>query len=270
MANANLQQDAANLFGAIKNQEIFHAQVSRLGMTEEDKPYMIVRIPAENGLKGGYSGIIYASEADAELERQTLVPMMGRVIPFVVTDIDMEKDRVVCSRKLAQEKLKAEMMPDFMAKKVYEGTIINIVNYGAYVEVNGVSGLLKTGDFSVDRSEIAGVHKIGDKINVIFKELTPGGRINWEAETKYHRPDPIEYDFEANTVVLGTVVNIQNFNSGTGVFVRIADGLDALCTVPQDREVEIGTQVSIKISVIDPPQVEGAPPRVRGKIVRVL
>lgn len=268
--NPNLAKDAASLLTLIKNRTVFTGQVSRLGKEENGEAYMVVKIPAENGLAGGYTGIIRESEADGELKRKTLVPMMGRMIAFIITEVDMEKGRVICSRSAAQEELKSSMLQDLQNKIVFEGTVINVVEYGAYVEVNYVTGLMKTNDFSVDRSEVAGVLSIGDKIRVRCKEITPAGRINWEAETKYHRPDPIQYDFEPNTVVLGTVVGIANFGPNTGVFVRIDDGLDALCTLPQDREVEKGTPVSIKISSITENPEEGAPPRVRGKIVRVL
>ena len=268
--NANLAKDAATLLTLIKNKTVFTGQVSRLGMDENNEPFMVVKIPAANGLAGGYTGVIKKAEADGELQRATLVPMMGRQIAFVITEVDVEKNRVICSRRQAQEALKASMLQDLQNKTVFEGTVVNVVEYGAYIEVNYVTGLMKTNDFSVDRSEVAGVLSIGDKIRVFCKEVTAAGRINWEAETKYHRPDPIEYDFEPNTVVLGTVVNISNFGPSTGVFVRIDDGLDALCTLPQDREVEKGTPVSVKISSVTPNPIEGAPPKVRGKIVRVL
>lgn len=268
--NKNLNKDMERLNAVISDETIFSAEVCRLGHTESGADYMMVTVPATAGLSGGYTGIIHADEADGEIERQTLVPLMGRVVPFTIIGIDTDKGQVICSRRKAQEIIKLKMFQDLIDRKVFEGRIINFTRYGAYVEVNGISGLLKNSDFSTDHSEVSERYAVGDAVTVRCKEIGQTGKISWETLEKFTRSEPLEYDFEVDTVVLGTVVNIRVFERGVGVFVRIGKGLDALCPMPQDREVELETRVSVKISSIEPGATPTAAPRVRGKIVRIL
>lgn len=86
---------------------------------------------------------------------------------------------------------------------------------------------------------------------------------------KQHRTEPLAFDFEPDTIVLGNVVRIANFGQSTGVFVNLQLGIDALCPMPRDLEIEENSRVSIKIESVTPGKRPTDPPRIRGRIIRV-
>lgn len=105
----------------------------------------------------------------------------------------------------------------------------------------------------------------GDKVEVRCKEISnPDGYIFWEAVNKQHRSRPLDYDYEPDTIVLGTVVRVADFGRSTGVFVNLQLGIDALCPMPRDLEIEENSRVSIKIESVSPGKRPTDPPRIRG------
>ena len=111
---------------------------------------------------------------------------------------------------------------------------------------------------------------MGDKVEVRCKEISnPDGYIFWEAVNKQHRSRPLDYDYEPDTIVLGTVVRVADFGRSTGVFVNLQLGIDALCPMPRDLEIEENSRVSIKIESVSPGKRPTDPPRIRGRIIRV-
>ena len=195
--------------------------------------------------------------------------LMGRRIPFVVTAAEPDRERLIGSRKKAQTALKLVMMQDLANGRIYEGTVTGFSRFGAYIEVNGVTGHLRNSDFSSDHSDVREYLSVGDSIEVKCKELSQEGYIYWEVMSKVHRTKPIEHDFEPDTVVLGRVVRIKDFERGVGVFVNLATGIDALCSLPREIEVEEGARVSVKIESVTPGKRPTDTPRIRGRIAKV-
>ena len=265
----NIQKDKGALLELKEKEEILWGEVVRVGHTPEKRAYMIVKTDTKNCAKN-YPCIIYREDADAEFKRGSLVYLLGHRIPYVIIKVDEEKLRIEGSRKMAQEKSKVEMPQDLANGKEFTGTILNFVSFGAYVEVNGVVGLLKNTDYSIDFSEVSESKKEGDTVPVKCKEITNEGKIFWVATVKQHRLVPIDYDFEPGTAVVGTIQDIRAFHDGVGVFVRIAPGLDALCFAPDDLEIEIGVKVSIRIQSVEAAKEQYLPPRVKGRILRVI
>lgn len=265
----NIVKDKDILLELKEKEEILWGEVVRVGQTPEKRAYMLLNTDAKNCAKN-YPCIIYREEADAEFKRGSLVYLLGHKIPYVIIKVDEEKARLEGSRKIAQEKSKLAMLQDLATGKEFTGRILNFVAFGAYVEVNGVVGLLKNTDYSIDFSEVSESKKEGDTVQVKCKEVTNEGKIFWIAPVKQHRRVPIDYDFEPGTAVVGTIQDIRAFHDGVGVFVRIAPGLDALCFAPNDLEIEIGVKVSIRIQSVDGAKEKYMPPRVKGRILRVI
>jgi small subunit ribosomal protein S1 len=183
-------------------------------------------------------------------------------VSFVVKEIDRDAGVVICSRKEAQAILKEKIIERLKEGEVFSAKVINILNYGAYVEIDGVTGLLKNVDFAEDYTTIGEVLKIGDTVNVKLKKISANGKLNFEAVEKYKSPTIMNFDmFERDQVVLGVVRNVKPW----GVYVCIAPGLDALAPIPGTGEIEEGMKVSFRIT-----QVRKEEKRVRGKIVRIL
>lgn len=248
---------------AIAAETIFWGMVTRIGHMPDKTPYMEVPI-SELGLVG----TITMDEVDAEIERKSLVSLLGRNIPFMIIRVD--GDKVYCSRGKAQMKIKADMAADLANKTVLTGEVVRTAPYGVYIEVCGISGLLKNSDYINIAVPVSDFLSEGDTVKVVCKALSPNGKIQWEPAVK-PKTENITYDVEEDTCVTGKVVNLRPFESGgVGVFVRIGKGLDALCLLPPDMEVNPDDQVSLKIVSVTPSADPSAPPRVKGKLLRII
>lgn len=209
-----------------------------------------------------YRVLIPEEEMDLYVEWKNFVRFIGLDVLFVISRIDKDKKIVYCSRKKAQEKICPTVLKELEAGKSKVATITGILPYGAYVEIDGLYSILKNSDFSDFHVPIHKVLKVGDKIEVKLKEFNENGKFNVEAVKKYQIPNPPKVsDFQKDQVVLGEVSSVKPW----GAYVSIAPGLDALCPVPENDDIEIGTKVSFKISVADPDAN-----KLRGKILRVI
>lgn len=214
--------------------------------------------------------VIMAEDAGPD-HSGSLLRYVGRTVPFVLTRMD--GDIVYGSRALALDALKASMLQALSDGKPFTGTIVKLTAYGAYVEVNGVPGLLRNTNATADHSEIGEHLKEGDQVSVVCRDIDAQGRINWKLHgSLLRRSEPIELDFAEDTVIVGDISGITSFrnSAGVGVFVRVAKGVDALCAMPE-FEVVRGQQVAVRILRILPDvnDPNGAP-KVRGKILRLV
>lgn len=252
-----------------KNETILWGDITKLGR-KGSEDYMEGSIPKSAGLSEPVQVIIMDSEADTDESHGSLVRFLARSVPFVVVRVD--EDIVYGSRRLAQEAIKASMLQQLNDGVEFTGQIVGMAPYGAYVEVNGVSGLLRNNDATSDHSELREYHKVGDTVRVVCRSLDTAGRINWTTKEKLHRKAPVELPFEVDTVVPAVVTSITTFkgSAGVGVFARVATGVDALCSMPE-FEVFPGQRVAVKVLRITPDSKDPlATPKVRGKIVRTL
>lgn len=269
------ERDREGLETLMEKEIVCWSEVSRLGHTADNQGYMVIELPLMQQYKvsGGERGFIFPDEADADNVNPYLLGLHGRRVPFVILSIDEDKNGhkyLNCSRKKAQQILKASMLQNLQNGNVYEGVLTGFSRYGGYIEVNGVTGHIRNSDFADDHSDIREYLSVKDKVEVRCKEISPEGYIFWEVLTKMHRTKPIVHDFEVDTVVLGRVARISDFERGVGVFVNLSLGIDALCSLPRDLEVEEGARVSVKIESINSGRKPTDAPRIRGRIVRVI
>ncbi|ADO59521.1 S1 RNA-binding domain-containing protein [Paenibacillus polymyxa] len=210
----------------------------------------------------GTKGMIVREDVDMEVNWKSLVGFIGREVSFIVKEIDRDKGVVICSRKDAQEIMKSIITERLTEGEVFSAKIVNILKYAAYVEIEGVTGLLKNVDFADDYTTIAEKLKVGDTVNVKLKKISSNRRLIFEAVEKFRNPTIMEFSmFERDQVVFGIVRNVQP----SCVYVCIAPGFDALAPLPLTGEIEEGMKVSFRIT-----QVRADENRVRGKIVRIL
>lgn len=210
----------------------------------------------------GVKAVITRAEVDLEIQWKSLVGFLGRDVHFTVKEVDVENSVLYCSRKDAQAVKKVEVVERLTEGEVFTSQVINVLNYGAYVEIDGVTGLLKNVDFADDYTTVGEVLKVGDKVNVKLKKISTNERLIFEAVEKFKNPTIMGFEmFERDQVVLGVVRNVKPW----GAYVCVAPGVDALCPIPGTGEIEEGMKVSFRIT-----QVREDEKRVRGKIVRVL
>lgn len=259
---------------AIADERVFYTVVTRVVPSKDGQPQHIpVSVPLAVQGAQAIPGIIPLEEMDAETDRPNPSRLVSMRIPFVIVRADDEAGVLICSRKKGQLLVKTQMLPAFAKGEAFEGIVTGFTEFGAFVDVNGVSGLLRNADYSTDHSRVDERFRVGDKINVKCKSISKDdrARITWEAVTKYHRTTPYECDLEPSAIVLGRVIDIKNFPQSIAVFVRLEDAqsLDVLCPMPAEMEIEKGVQVVVRISSVEPGPNPCDRPRIRGRIIRL-
>lgn len=210
----------------------------------------------------GVKCIIKRDEIDDVVKWRSLAGFLGREIDYIIQSIDEEKGVLYASRKAAQAIRRPSIIEQLEEGEVVQAQIINLLKYGAYVEYEGVTGLLKNQDFAADHTAVSDVKKMGETVSVRLRKVSENGRLLFEAEEKYANPTIMSFDmFERDQIVFGSIRNVKSW----GVFVRIAPNLDALCPIPPTTEIEEGMKVSFRITQVDTDKA-----RIRGKILRVL
>jgi len=228
------------------------AQVNR----EEDKEELIVDI---NGIRG----VIPKEEIDIEFSFKSLIAFVGTTVKFVIKSVPKDKDYVICSRAMAQAILAPEILSKLEDGEFFDGRIINILPYGAYVDIDGIVGLLKNTDFAEDYTAIKDMYHIGNAIKVKMKGRSSNDKLLFEAVTKYVSPTVVTREsLEPGQIVLGVIRNIQPW----GVFVNIAPNLDALVD-SEFADVQEDQKVSVRIKSV---KQDADKFKVRGKIVSLL
>lgn len=204
--------------------------------------------------------VIPRQELDAEREFKSLLGFVGLEVPFV--EKERIGDKIVGSRKEAQLLNREHILARLKDGEDFPAKVIKILKYGAYVDIEGVTGLLKNVDFADDHTTVGDVLKIGDSVNVRLKKLSSNGNLVFEAVQKYKSPTIMDFSmFQKDQVVLGTIRSIKPW----GMYVCIAPNVDALCQIPSTGEFEEGQKVTILIKKVMPEEK-----RVRGKVIRSL
>jgi small subunit ribosomal protein S1 len=172
---------------------------------------------------------------------QTLV---GRTLSFLVTEFAENGRRVVLSRRklLEQEAraLAAQTLEKLVPGALVTGTISSIREFGAFVDLGGIEGLLPNAELSHDRSaSAAALLSPGDRVEVQVREVKPGAPDRRGEKTlkitlslKALAQDPWEQiDALAPTgkVLQGSVTRVLDF----GAFVRLAPGVEGLLHVSE-------------------------------------
>jgi small subunit ribosomal protein S1 len=161
---------------------------------------------------------------------------IGKEVECIVLKIDIEGHNIVISRrKLIEEERrmsKEKILAEIEVGQRRKGIVKNIADFGVFVDLGGVDGLLHISDLSWGRvshpSEVVrlddeiecvviGVDKANEKISLGLKQKSPSP---WEN---------VEHDYPVGTRVKGKVVNIMNY----GVFVRLEDGIEGLVHISE-------------------------------------
>lgn len=221
----------------------------------------------KDGLIGTFMGIdVYIHRTQIKHgEVKDLDPFIGQTMEIRITKFDTEKGRLRISgshRVIASEeraKKSAEVWDNIEEGKRFIGTVRSLVDFGAFIDIGGVDGLVHVSELSWSRNaKPSDVLKVGDQVEVYVK--------SFDRETKkislgYKRleDDPyynIEERMPLGCIVKGTVVRLTKF----GAFVQLEPDLDALCHVSQisserlekpEDALTVGQEVQAQVTEID-------------------
>lgn len=228
-----------------------------------------IEVKVQRAVKGGVialykevSGFIPMSQLnDRYVEKAD--EFIGQTLTVKVTRVDQRRNKAVFSHKvyLNEEKSRkiAEIWDAINVGDVIEGTVMRFTDYGAFVDIGGIDGLLHISEISWGKlRHPREVLEIGNKVQVkILSMNQEKGKIS--LGLKQLSPEPwsvINENYKVGDIVKGKVVQIKEY----GAFVELEPGLDGLVHISQiaprrvnniAEEVNIGDEVSTKILDID-------------------
>lgn len=155
-------------------------------------------------------------------------------IEFIITEFNPRRRRIIGDRKQLMVAKRAELQKELFEKihagDVVEGTIKNVTDFGAFIDLGGADGLLHISEMSWGRVESPKkAFKAGEKVNVLIKDIN-GDKI--ALSLKFPETNPwkdASVKYAAGNVVSGRVARMTDF----GAFVELEPGVDALLHVSQ-------------------------------------
>lgn len=233
----------------------------------ENKELVTVKITraVNGGVIGAYkevTGFIPLSQlSDKYVEDPA--EFIGQEMEVKITRVDQRRGKIVFSRRAVlneeKEKKLAEIWANIHVDDIVEGKVMRFTDYGAFVDIGGIDGLLHISEISWGKlRHPQEVLQIGDIVKVkVLSMNEEKGKIS--LGLKQTMPEPwsvIDEKYEVGQVVTGKVVQIKEY----GAFVELEPGLDGLVHISEiahkrvndiNEELTIGQEVSAKILDID-------------------
>lgn len=183
----------------------------------------------------GATAFLPRSQVDVRPIRD-MSPLMNITQPFEILKIDRKRGNIVVSRRSILEESRAEQRSEIVQNlsegQVLEGVVKNITDYGAFVDLGGLDGLLHVTDIAWHRvNHPSEVLTIGQTIKVQIIRISPEThRISLGIKQLETDPwDNIEEKYPVNSKVEGTVTNITDY----GAFVEISRGIEGLIHISE-------------------------------------
>jgi small subunit ribosomal protein S1 len=229
----------------------------------------------------GLRGFLPASLVDLRRVRD-LQPYVGQELEAKIIELDRNRNNVVLSRRAFLEESQSEGRKTFLQSlqkgERRKGTVSSIVNFGAFVDLGGVDGLVHVSELSwkhVDHPQE--VVAVGQEVEVEVLDVDLD-RERVSLSLKATQEDPwkeFERTSQAGSVITGTVTKLVPF----GAFVRVAQGIEGLVHISEishehvdspESVLQVGQEVQVKVIDVDVQrrrvslsmrQVASAPPK---------
>ena len=183
----------------------------------------------------GVEAFLPASQIDVSTPKN-LAQYVGNTYDFKVVKINQERQNIVLSRRelIEQERLerRQKLLGEMTPGDIRKGTVKNITDFGAFIDLNGIDGLLHITDMSWGRighpSELL---KVGQDIDVVVLDINrEKERVSLGLKQKLANPwDNIEQKYPISAKVKGRVVNLVPY----GAFVELEPGVEGLIHVTE-------------------------------------
>ncbi|MBQ8983659.1 MAG: 30S ribosomal protein S1 [Lachnospiraceae bacterium] len=228
-------QDAANdkLQAAFDNNEVLTGKVEKV---------------LEGGLTVNYeeSLVFIPASLVSDVYEKNLEKYQGQEIEFVLTEFNPRKRRIIGNRKVLLVAKKEEAQKALFEKievgMTIEGTVKNITDFGAFIDLGGADGLLHISEMSWGRVENPKkVLKVGETVKVFIKDIQ-GNKIALSMKFPENNPWANATEkYAVGNLVTGKVARMTDF----GAFVELEPGVDALLHVSQIAKEHIEKPASV-------------------------
>ena len=232
-------------------------------LKEAYENHEVLKAPVTQILGGGLSVVVDEARVfiPASLVSDTyekdLSKYQDQEIEFVISEFNPRRNRVIGDRRQLLVAEKAEKQKELFEKlhvgDTVEGVVKNVTDFGAFIDLGGVDGLLHISEMSWGRVENPKkVFKVGDELKVLVKDIHD---TKIALSLKFPESNPwanAEEDYAVGTVITGKVARMTDF----GAFVELAPGVDALLHVSQISKahvdkpsdvLKVGEEVTAKI-----------------------
>jgi len=184
---------------------------------------------------GGASAFLPGSQVDIRPVRD-VGPLMGKEQPFAILKMDRPRGNIVVSRRAILEEARAEQRTELVGQlqegEVRDGVVKNITDYGAFVDLGGIDGLLHVTDMSWKRvNHPSQVLAVGDTVKVQIVKINPDTqRISLGMKQLQSDPwDGVEAKYPMGAKFTGRITNITDY----GAFVELEAGVEGLVHVSE-------------------------------------
>ena len=224
-----------------------------------------------NKVKGGFTvdldgavAFLPGSQVDIRPVRD-IGPLMHQQLPFQILKMDRRRGNIVVSRRSVLEETRAEQRADIVARlaegQVIDGLVKNITDYGAFIDLGGIDGLLHVTDMAWRRvNHPSEILNVGDTAKVQIIRINPETQ-RISLGMKQLQSDPwsaIEAKYPVGSRFKGTITNIADY----GAFVELEPGVEGLIHVSEmswtkknihpGKIVATSQQVDVQILEVDP------------------
>ncbi len=212
---------------------------------------------ASNGVK------VFIPASQAVPRGANLDDMLKKTVEFKILEVNEARQKAVGSIRIVEREARAAAKAKFFesaqAGDVIEGEVKSITDYGVFVDLGGVDGLVRKLDLSWKRvKHPSDVVSIGEKIEVKIKDIdAETGKVSLTYKKESENPWAIfKANYEKDQVVKVKIVSLTSF----GAFAQIIDGIDGLIHISQiaNQRVDnvsdiltVGQEVEAKITEID-------------------
>ncbi len=213
----------------------------------------------------GVNAFLPGSQVDLRPVRN-LDKMLGETYEFKIIKLNKRRGNIVLSRRVLLEEQRENMRGDTLKQleegQVVEGAVKNLTDYGAFIDLGGIDGLLHITDMSWGRvTHPSDILNVGDKIDVkILKFDREKERVS--LGLKQIAPDPwsdVEAKFPVGRKVVGKVVSLTDY----GAFIELEEGVEGLIHVSEmswtkrikhpNKVLSIGDEVESVVLALDIP-----------------
>ncbi len=183
----------------------------------------------------GVEAFLPSSQVDV-VPPKDLNELLGKTLEFKIVKINQERQNIVLSRReLIEEERshrRVEMLEKMTPGDVIKGSVKNITDFGAFIDLNGLDGLLHITDMSWGRiNHPSEMVKVGEELEVVVLDINKEKeRVSLGLKQKSQNPwELIESKYPVGTKVKGQVVNLVSY----GAFVELEPGVEGLVHVTE-------------------------------------
>jgi len=212
----------------------------------------------------GIKAFLPGSQVDLKAPKN-LDHLIGQVHRFKVIKLNNRLSNVIVSRRLfleeERQRLREETLKKLKQGAIVEGKVKNLTDYGAFIDLGGIDGLLHISDMSWGRiTHPSELFRIGDTVEVVVLTFDPDTQ-RVTLGYKQKKPDPWTYvkeKYPPGKKVLGKIVSITDY----GIFVELEEGVEGLVHISEidwsekikkpSRYFSIGEKVEVLVLKINP------------------